>query len=285
VNIVQSNYHIELTPSDVGNWDRSVIQDILKEIAQTQQIDLNAKKRFKVVVINEADGLSRDAQSALRRTMEKYSNNLRLILCANSTSKIIGPIRSRCLLIRVGAPSEEEICSVIEHVGKKEPLNIPPHVQILLARLSGGNLRRALLSLEALSVQDNTFSKVKKDVIDPENAKKLENLDIIPRPDWEKYCSKVAERILSEQSPNRLYEVRGMLYELLVHCLPPNIVLSTVAKRLMDRIDEQLKAQVAEWAAFYDHRLKLGNKPIYHLEAFVAKIMFVQKSFLEGYMD
>lgn len=34
-------------PSDVGNWDRSVVQDILKEIAQTQQIDLNAKKRFK----------------------------------------------------------------------------------------------------------------------------------------------------------------------------------------------------------------------------------------------
>lgn len=52
----------------------------------------------------------------------------------------------------------------------------------------------------------------------------------------------------------------------------------------MDRIDEELKPQVAQWAAFYDHRLKLGNKPIYHLEAFVAKIMFVQKSFLEGYM-
>lgn len=70
VNVVQSNYHIELTPSDVGMYDRSVIQDIIKEIAQTQQVDLNAKKRFKVVVINEADQLSRDAQAALRRTME-----------------------------------------------------------------------------------------------------------------------------------------------------------------------------------------------------------------------
>ena len=40
----------------------------------------------------------------------EYSNNLRLILCANSTSKIIGPIRSRCLLLRVGAPNEEEVC-------------------------------------------------------------------------------------------------------------------------------------------------------------------------------
>ena len=62
-----------------------------------------------VVVINEADSLSRDAQSALRRTMEKYMGNLRLILCSTSTSRIIAPIRSRCLLMRVGAPSEAEV--------------------------------------------------------------------------------------------------------------------------------------------------------------------------------
>lgn len=47
MNIVQSNFHIEMTPSDVGNYDRVVIQDLLKEVAQTQQVDLNAKQRFK----------------------------------------------------------------------------------------------------------------------------------------------------------------------------------------------------------------------------------------------
>lgn len=41
--------------------------------------------------------------------MEKFTTNLRVILCANSTSRIIGPIRSRCLLLRVGAPSEDEV--------------------------------------------------------------------------------------------------------------------------------------------------------------------------------
>jgi replication factor C subunit 3/5 len=92
-NIVASVYHLEITPSDVGNYDRVVVQDLLKEVAQTQQVDLGAKQRFKVVVINEADHLTRDAQAALRRTMEKYSPNLRLILLANSTSNIIAPIR------------------------------------------------------------------------------------------------------------------------------------------------------------------------------------------------
>lgn len=59
--------------------------------------------------------MSRDAQSALRRTMEKYTSSLRVILCANSTSKIIGPIRSRCLLLRVGAPSDDQVSALCVH--------------------------------------------------------------------------------------------------------------------------------------------------------------------------
>lgn len=66
-----------------------------------------------VVIINEADTLSRDAQAALRRTMEKYMSNMRIILCANSTSKLIAPIKSRCLLIRVAAPTTEEVRMII----------------------------------------------------------------------------------------------------------------------------------------------------------------------------
>ena len=102
--------------SDAGSYDRLIIQDILKEIAQTQQVDQNASHAFKIVVINEADSLSRDAQSALRRTMEKYMTNLRLILCANSTSRIIAPIRSRCLLLRVGAPSDADMALSLIHI-------------------------------------------------------------------------------------------------------------------------------------------------------------------------
>lgn len=61
------------------------------------------------MIINEADSLSRDAQAALRRTMEKYMSNMRIILCANSTSRLIAPIKSRCLLMRVAAPNPEEV--------------------------------------------------------------------------------------------------------------------------------------------------------------------------------
>ena len=148
----------------------------------------------------------------------EYTANLRVILCANSTSRIIGPIRSRCLLMRVGAPTEPEMITVLTHVAKKEGLTVPSHIYSMLARTSAGNLRRALLSFEALHTQDPSFSSI------PSGMK--EGLDTIPRPDWEKYCGKVAEKALGEQTPERLLEVRGMLYELLVHCIPPTVIVA-----------------------------------------------------------
>ncbi|OMJ08602.1 Replication factor C subunit 5, partial [Smittium culicis] len=72
VNILSSNYHIEINPSDAGIYDRVIVQELIKEIAQTQQVNSSSLKKFKVVVIHDADTLSKNAQHALRRTMEKY---------------------------------------------------------------------------------------------------------------------------------------------------------------------------------------------------------------------
>ena len=130
-----------------------VVQELLKEIAQTQQVDLSAKQRFKVVVINEADHLTRDAQAALRRTMEKYSPNLRLILLSNTTANIIAPIRSRTLLVRVAAPTEDEICQVLKAAAKKEGWSSAPGLNKRISQDSGRNLRKALLMLEAVYAQ------------------------------------------------------------------------------------------------------------------------------------
>ena len=65
----------------------------------------------KVVVLNEVDSLSRNAQAGLRRTMEKYTGSCRLILCCENSGRIIPPIRSRCLCIRIAAPTPLEVLS------------------------------------------------------------------------------------------------------------------------------------------------------------------------------
>lgn len=111
---VSSNYHLEINPSDAGIYDRIVVVELIKQIAQTRNLDQDGQREFKVVVLSEVDELTKDAQHALRRTMEKYMATCRIILCVNSTSRVIPAIRSRCLGIRVSAPSVNEIVTIIE---------------------------------------------------------------------------------------------------------------------------------------------------------------------------
>ena len=134
ITTVASNYHIELNPSDVGIYDYVVVQEIIKEIAQYKQLDVNAKHPFKgtlfspasrvVVVLDEVDNLSRNAQAGLRRTMEKYTSSCRLILCCENSGRIIAPIRSRCLCIRIGAPTPLEVMTILKNNCQREGLPV-----------------------------------------------------------------------------------------------------------------------------------------------------------------
>lgn len=94
--------------------------------------------------------------------MEKYSPNLRLILIANSSTKILSPIRSRCLLVRVAAPSQDDIVTVLKNVVQAENLGrVAPGVLEKIALESKRNLRRALLMLEAVYAQKSQFPTLK----------------------------------------------------------------------------------------------------------------------------
>ena len=88
----------------------------------------------------------------------------------------------------------------------------------------------------------------------------------------------IARDILREQSPKNLYAVRQKLYELLVNCIPPEVVLRRLCLELLKKLDNELKASAVQWAALFEHRLQEGQKPIFHLEAFVARFMSEYKS-------
>ncbi|XP_022718822.1 replication factor C subunit 3-like isoform X2 [Durio zibethinus] len=265
LTMLSSTNHVELSPSDVGFQDRYIVQEIIKEMAKNRPIDTKGKKDIKLVlVLNEVDKLSREAQHSLRRTMEKYSASCRLILCCNSSSKVTEAIRSRCLNIRINAPSEEQIIKVLEFIGKKEGLQLPSGFAARIAEKSNRSLRRAILSFETCRVQQYPFT----------------SNQAIPPMDWEEYISEIATDIMKEQSPKRLFQVRGKVYELLINCIPPEIILKRLLHELLKKLDAELKHEVCHWAAYYEHRMCLGQKAIFHIEAFVAKFMSIYKAFL-----
>jgi len=261
---ISSNHHIEINPSDVGHNDRIVVQDVIKEIAQSVPLDSTNQRSYKVVLLTEVDKITREAQHALRRTMEKYMATCRLILCCTSTSKVIEPLRSRCLAIRVPAPSKEEVISVLNFVAKKEGVGLPSELAGRIADMSEGNMRKAILTLESLKVKHGNLSA----------SVSVELLE------WEEFIVNLAKEIAEEQSPKRLQQVRAKLYELLGHCIPPDVIIKKLTLELLKKLDSELKYEVIKWAAYYEHRLQLGTKVIFHLEAFVAKFMSIYKRFL-----
>lgn len=264
---VSSNYHIEVNPSDVGMYDRVVIMDLIKNVAQSQQLDVGEQKEFKVVVLNGVDELTKDAQHALRRTMEKYVATCRLILCANSTSRVIPAIRSRCLSVRVPAPKREEIISILTTTSKKEGLNLPIQLANRITDKASGNLRRALLMLETCKIQ-----------VHPKDF----NADQpVQEPDWQEFIREIARKITHEQSKSKLIEVRNDLYELLTTGIPSDIIFQTLLSELVKNCDIILKTKIVALAAEYEHRMQQGNKAIFHLEAFVARYMSTYQEFMD----
>ncbi|MEW5320349.1 MAG: hypothetical protein WDW38_011427 [Sanguina aurantia] len=257
-----SNYHVEMNPSDVGLNDRYVVQEIIKEMAKSRPLDVNGSRGFKVLVLNEVDRLSKEAQQSLRRTMEKYAAACRLVMVCSNVSKVMEPVRSRCLCVRVSAPSDSEVCDVLQHVARKESVVLPPTFLARVVEHSNRNLRRALLTLEVSRVQQYPFQE----------GQKVEGAD------WELYVAEVAADILTEQSPKRLYLVRGKLYELLANCIPPELIMRQLCLELLKKLDDELKQEACCWAAFYEQRMQAGQKHIFHLEAFVAKFMSIYKA-------
>ena len=268
LNVVSSPYHLEITPSDMGNNDRIVIQELLKEVAQMEQVDFQDSKdglahRYKCVIINEANSLTRDAQAALRRTMEKYSKNIRLILVCDSMSSIISPIRSRCLLLRCPAPSNEETIKILSEVAVSENLSLESgSILNKIAKESNNNLRTALLMLESMALNNELQLNVSTPVI---------------RRDWKVVISKMSTKIQRERNVGALLECRSVLYDLLSHCIPAKVILEELLNSLLDgkSLPDKTKSGIIECSSTFDERLALGNKAIYHLEGFIARVMCI----------
>lgn len=264
VTFLSSNYHIELNPSDVGPYrDRDVAQEVIKEIAQSHAPSTAAGGLFKVIVLNEVDKMSRDGQAALRRTMEKYTSACRFIMVCNNACKVIEPLRSRCICLRIAAPPVDHIAPLLMNVYKREVKGkeLPRSVAERIATVSNRNVRKALLMLESCYVRHGHL----EEGIEPAMA------------DWEVFVGVIATNIIGEQTPKRLLDVRAQFYDLLAGCIPPEMIIQRLTVELLKKLDDEVKAPVLQEAARFEHRLQMGSKPIFHLEAFAAKVMAIYK--------
>lgn len=128
---------LELNASDERGID--VVRVKVKDFARTRAI---GDVPFKIIYLDECDALTREAQQALRRTMENYTQTCRFILSCNYSSKIIDPIQSRCAMFKFKPIPQEAMYAIIERIAKKEELNIDEKAKKALYTITNGDCRR-----------------------------------------------------------------------------------------------------------------------------------------------
>lgn len=266
-SFLSSNYHIQVNPSENGFHDRVVVQELIKEVATS--VSLSKAHSFKVIVISHADQLTQEAQQSLRRTLEKYITTCRVILVGERSSKIIPALKSRCLLVPNGAPTIEEIVTILENIANCEDVK-SNDIKVLtqIATNSDRNLRRAIWMFQSYNANLNKSNQ--KSLLASTNCR------------WLDQIHELAKKLVESQSVKKMPEIRAMLYELQIHLIPPGVILKNLLKKLLEHsLDNQMKAALVESAAECDHRIALGNKAVIHLELFVVKFMTIYRCSIE----
>lgn len=151
---------LEFNASDTRGID--VIRQEVKSFARTKAL---GEVPFKIILLDESDALTKEAQHALRRIMEMYTGTCRFILSCNASSKIIDPIQSRCAVFRFRLLEKNAIKKIIDKIAKSESLDVNDGAIDLFYRLSRGDVRRVINLIQSSAsiskkITEKTISEI-----------------------------------------------------------------------------------------------------------------------------
>jgi len=258
VNIKQSKYHIVIEPNSNG-FDKYLIQEIIQDYAKTELLNiLKYKKLFKIVVINKLDNLSYYAQASLRRTMEKYSDSCKFIFISDQLSKIIEPIRSRCILVRVPLPSKNDILNVLLQISYNENVRLKMKDYSYIIKKSKYNINTAIWLFE-LKMYGLKYEK-----------------------NWEILSEEIVLLILDIKNYNNakclstLKKIREIFYNIFITNIPTQTIIRNIMIKLLKYTDDlELKNNIIEITSIFELRLSSGTRQIIHFECYCIRLIYL----------
>ncbi|KAI5866860.1 putative replication factor protein [Durotheca rogersii] len=270
---------LELNASDERGI--SIVREKVKDFARMQLTNPPAGYRsrypcppFKIIILDEADSMTQDAQSALRRTMETYSKITRFCLICNYVTRIIDPLASRCSKFRFKSLDQGNAKRRLEEIASKEGVVLEDGAVDALIRCSEGDLRKAITFLQSgarlvgAAEREGGDADADTDAMDVDGDPKPVTVKIIEEiagviPDW---TIEALRKAMQPRSAGATYQavakvvenmvadgwsagqVLSQLYQAVVHdeMVPDaaknkiTLVFSEVDKRLVDGADEHL---------------------------------------------
>ena len=262
----------------------ALINDILGEFKKGNFIELNASDArgidevrvrvknfarlavwgdvpFKIVILDEADNMTPDAQHALRRVMEKYDKTCRFILTCNYSSRIIEPIQSRCSVFRFKNLTDEVIGERVSYIGGEEGLSLTNGGIQAIVQVSDGDLRKAVNVLQtAGSFTENIDEETVYLVASRARPAEIEELIVlsIQDKDFGKARKKIRDLITK-------YGMSG------------GDIVRQIHRFLLryDGFSNEIKLQALEYLGTIDYRIMEGASDDVQLSAFIAKLILL----------
>jgi replication factor C small subunit len=241
---------IELNASDERGI--GIIRGKIKDFARTAPI---GKAEFKIIFLDEADSLTADAQSALRRTIEKYTRICRFILSVNFSSRVIEPIQSRCTVFRFSPIKEDDVKKHMRKIAFAEKLQLADDGLETLIFISRGDLRKAI---NVLQVGASMNKKI--------TAELLYETSATAKPEDVK-------ALINTALSGNFMAARNQLYDLLIkYGLSGEDVIKQIHQNIFDlSIPDDSKVRLIEKAGEIEFRLIEGSNAHIQLEALLAQ--------------
>ena len=243
------DFTLELNASD----ERGI--NIVRERVKTfsRYVDRRVDIPFRIIILDEADEMTNDAQTALRRIMEASSRVCRFILIGNYISRIIEPIQSRCVIFRFQQLEVEDLTSYLGKICERENVKTTKQALESIYEVTGGDLRHAINLLQAAATMGE---------VTVENVEKTAGISGKAR------VADVVERALKGDFKG----ARAELTELTrVYGMPESDFLK-YAYEALTKLDLPNIADATARMAEYDYRLIVGAHPEIQLAAFLAEL-------------
>ena len=245
---------LELNASDERGID--VIRTKVKDFARSMALE---GVPFKMVYLDEADALTKEAQQALRRTMEDYAASTRFILSCNWSSNIISPIQSRCAVFRFKPLPKDVIFQILKVISEREEFQIDDEALELMYQASEGDCRKAENLLQAVT-------SITKEVI----AKAVISVVSFAEP---KEIAKIVELAVK----GSFVEAKKRLVDVMIkHGLSGMDVIKQIQKTVWNLdVDERIKVSLVKSCGDCEFRLVEGSNEFIQLAALLADFVLI----------
>ncbi|MBS3055759.1 MAG: replication factor C small subunit [Candidatus Aenigmarchaeota archaeon] len=248
---------LETNASDERGID--TIRHKVKDFARTKSF---GEIPYKIVILDEADALTSEAQQALRRTMETFTNTARFILICNWSSKIIEPIQSRVAVFRFKPLVDTDIKKYVERIVDGEKLKITEDAISAIVYISEGDLRKVANILQASATLGE---KITEEIV--------YNVTSQAKPDDVKDMLELA-------ISGKFVEARQKLQEMILRQGLSGIdVIKEIHKQIfyLDTLNDEQKINLIEKTGEYEFRLSEGSNDLIQLEALLAQFIVAIK--------